>query len=442
VPPITSAAAGPLKGSVRVPGDKSISHRALMLGALAVGETVIHGLLEGEDVHQTATAMRAMGANVERGEDGVWRVRGRGVGGLREPDDVLDMGNAGTGARLLMGVVGSHPFTTFMTGDASLRSRPMERIAAPLRQIGAQVVSRDGGRLPLAVIGTDNPMPIAYTLPMPSAQVKSAVLLAGLNAPGVTTVIEPERTRDHTELMLRHFGAEVKITPDGAGGARIELTGQPELTGSTVIVPGDPSSAAFPIVAALICPGSEVELPNVGLNPLRTGLLTTLLEMGADISRKDERTEAGETVADLVVKASALKGVEVPPERAPTMIDEYPVLAMAAARAQGATIMHGVRELRVKESDRLDAVAQGLRACGVVVEETEDTLTVHGADGVIPGGGTVATRLDHRIAMSFLMLGLTAKAPITIDDAGPIDTSFPGFIDLMNSLGAKLSQQS
>ena len=413
-----------------------------MLGALAIGETVVHGLLEGEDVHRTATAMRAMGASVERDDQGVWRIRGCGVGGLREPADVLDMGNAGTGARLLMGVVGSHPFTTFMTGDASLRSRPMERIAAPLRQIGAQIVTRAGGRLPLAVVGTKNPMPITYTLPMPSAQVKSAILLAGLNAPGVTTVIEPERTRDHTELMLRHFGAEVETTLDGAGGARIALTGQPELIGSTVIVPGDPSSAAFPMVAALLCAGSEIELPNVGLNPLRTGLLATLMEMGADITRKDERTEAGETVADLVVRAGVLKGVEVPPERAPTMIDEYPVLAMAAACAEGTTIMHGVRELRVKESDRLDAVAQGLRACGVSVEETEDTLTVHGMGGAIPGGGAVATRLDHRIAMSFLMLGLAAKAPVTIDDAGPIDTSFPGFIDLMNGLGANIRQQA
>lgn len=440
--PITSAAAGPLRGTIRIPGDKSISHRALMLGALAVGETVVHGLLEGEDVHRTADALRALGATVERDSDGVWRVIGRGVGGLSEADDILDLGNAGTSTRLLMGIVGSHPFTTFMTGDASLRTRPMERIAAPLREIGADVVSRAGGRLPLAVIGTADPMPISYTLPMPSAQVKSAVLLAGLNAPGITTVIEPERTRDHTELMLRHFGATVETTPDGQGGARIALTGQPELTGSTIIVPGDPSSAAFPMVAALLCPGSEVRLRNVGLNPLRTGLIATLLDMGADITREDERIEAGEPVADLVVRAGILQGIETPPERAPSMIDEYPILAMAAACAKGTTVMRGVRELRVKESDRLAAVAQGLSACGVSVEESEDTLVVHGAAGAVPGGGTVATHLDHRIAMSFLMLGLGAAAPVAIDDAGPIETSFPGFIDMMNGLGAQLSESA
>jgi 3-phosphoshikimate 1-carboxyvinyltransferase len=445
--PITSAATGPLTGAVHVPGDKSISHRALMLGALAIGETVIHGLLEGEDVHRTADALRAMGAAVVCDSEGVWRVQGCGVGGLHEADDVLDLGNAGTSTRLLMGIVGSHPFTTFMTGDASLRGRPMERIAAPLREIGATVVSRTGGRLPLAVIGAADPMPISYTLPMPSAQVKSAVLLAGLNAPGVTTVIEPERTRDHTELMLQHFGATVETTPDGHGGARIALTGQPELTGSTIIVPGDPSSAAFPMVAALLCPGSEIRLRNVGLNPLRTGLITTLLEMGADITRVDERREAGETVADLVVRAGVLRGVETPPERAPSMIDEYPILAMAAACAEGTTIMRGVRELRVKESDRLAVVAQGLSACGIRIEESEDELIVHGTGargmaGAVPGGGVVETHLDHRIAMSFLMLGLAAEAPVAIDDAGPIDTSFPGFIEMMNGLGAKLSETS
>ena len=445
--PITSAAAGPLTGTVHVPGDKSISHRALMLGALAIGETVIHGLLEGEDVHRTADALRAMGASIDSDSEGVWRVKGCGVGGLREANNVLDLGNAGTSTRLLMGIVGSHPFTTFMTGDASLRGRPMERIAAPLREIGATVVSRTGGRLPLAVIGTADPMPISYTLPMPSAQVKSAALLAGLNAPGITTVIEPERTRDHTELMLQHFGATVETTPDGRGGARIELTGQPELTGSTVIVPGDPSSAAFPMVAALLCPGSEIRLCNVGLNPLRTGLITTLLEMGADITRVDERCEAGEEVADLVVRAGFLRGAVTPPERAPSMIDEYPILAMAAACAEGTTVMRGVRELRVKESDRLAVVAKGLTECGVQIEESEDELIVHGMGGhriggTIPGGGTIVTHLDHRIAMSFLMLGLAAEAPISIDDASPIDTSFPDFIDMMNGLGANLSETS
>lgn len=420
-----------------MPGDKSISHRALMFGALAVGETVIEGLLEGEDVLRTAAAMRALGARAERGADGVWRVRGRGVGGLAEPDDVLDMGNAGTGARLLMGLLASHRVTAILTGDASLRRRPMGRVAAPLRLMGAEFVARGGDRLPLAVLGTAEPMPITYRLPVPSAQVKSAVLLAGLNTPGETTVIEPEPTRDHTELMLRHYGATVRVEQLPEGRA-VTVEGQPEITGRAVRVPADPSSAAFPIVAALIRPGSRVVLPGVGLNPHRIGLIDTLREMGADIAVANARIEAGEPVADLTVEAGELAGVDVPPERAPSMIDEYPVLAIAAACAKGRTTMRGLAELRVKESDRLAAVADGLAACGVEVEAGEDSLTVHGTGKRPRGGATVASGLDHRIAMSFLVLGMAAEAPVGVDDAGPIETSFPGFAPLMNRLGARI----
>ncbi len=421
-----------------MPGDKSISHRALMFGALAVGETVIEGLLEGEDVLRTAAAMRALGAQAERGPDGVWRVRGRGVGGLAEPDDVLDMGNAGTGARLLMGLLASHRVTAILTGDASLRRRPMGRVAAPLRLMGAEFVARGGDRLPLAVIGTAEPMPITYRLPVPSAQVKSAVLLAGLNTPGETTVIEPEPTRDHTELMLRHYGATVRVEQLPEGRA-VTVEGQPEITGRAVRVPADPSSAAFPIVAALIRPGSRVVLPGVGLNPHRIGLIDTLREMGADIAVANARTEAGEPVADLTVVAGELSGVDVPPERAPSMIDEYPILAMAAACATGRTRMAGLAELRVKESDRLAAVADGLAACGVEVEAGEDSLTVHGTGRRPRGGATVPSGLDHRIAMAFLVLGMAAEAPVGVDDAGPIETSFPGFALLMNRLGARIT---
>lgn len=420
-----------------MPGDKSISHRALMFGALAVGETVIEGLLEGEDVLRTAAAMRALGARAERGADGVWRVRGRGVGGLAEPDDVLDMGNAGTGARLLMGLLASHRVTAILTGDASLRRRPMGRVAAPLRLMGAEFVARGGDRLPLAVLGTAEPMPITYRLPVPSAQVKSAVLLAGLNTPGETTVIEPEPTRDHTELMLRHYGATVRVEQLPEGRA-VTVEGQPEITGRAVRVPADPSSAAFPIVAALIRPGSRVVLPGVGLNPHRIGLIDTLREMGADIAVANARIEAGEPVADLTVEAGELAGVDVPPERAPSMIDEYPVLAIAAACAKGRTTMRGLAELRVKESDRLAAVADGLAACGVEVEAGEDSLTVHGTGKRPRGGATVPSGLDHRIAMSFLVLGMAAEAPVGVDDAGPIETSFPGFAPLMNRLGARI----
>ncbi len=438
--PLVSHAARALTGSARVPGDKSVSHRALMFGALAVGESVVDGLLEGDDVLRTAAAMRALGAEVERLPDGRWRLWGRGVGGLQEPADVLDMGNSGTGARLLMGLVTTHPFTSIFTGDASLRSRPMKRISEPLGRMGAQFFGRDGGRLPAALVGTPRPLPITYELPVASAQVKSAVLLAGLNTPGETTVIEREATRDHTELMLRNFGASVRVEDLGDGRRAISVTGFPELTGRTVTVPADPSSAAFPAVAALLVPGSEVRLAGVGINPLRAGLYQTLLEMGADIRFENRREEGGEPVADLVVRASELTGVDVPAERAPSMIDEYPILAVAAAFARGATRMTGLAELRVKESDRLAAMARGLAACGVRVEETPDSLTVHGTGRPPQGGATIAVELDHRIAMSFLVLGMAAAEPVAVDDAEAIDTSFPGFAVLMNGLGAGIAQ--
>ena len=438
MPSLSSAAAGPLTGKVTVPGDKSISHRALILGALAVGETDIHGLLEGEDVLRTAAALRALGAQVTHGTDGVWLVSGVGIGGLGEAGGVIDLGNSGTGTRLLMGVLAGHPITSFLTGDASLRGRPMQRVMDPLRGFGARFECRTGGRLPIAVIGATDPMPVAYRLPVASAQVKSAVLLAGLSAPGVTTVIEPQATRDHTELMLAHFGAALNIERDADGASHIALTGQPELTGRTVIVPGDPSSAAFAVVAALIVPGSAITLTGIGINPRRAGLFTTLAEMGGDIDFDNRRIEAGEPVANLTVRASTLRGVTVPAERAPSMIDEYPVLAVAAAVATGDTVMRGVGELRLKESDRLAAVADGLGACGVGVKTTADCMTVRGGGGPVAGGGLVRTALDHRIAMSFLVLGMACKAPVRIDDPVPIETSFPGFVDLMNDMGAKI----
>jgi 3-phosphoshikimate 1-carboxyvinyltransferase len=421
-----------------VPGDKSISHRALILGALAVGRTRIEGLLEGEDVLRTADAVRALGAGAERGVDGAWTVTGVGVGGFAEPDDVLDFGNSGTGARLMLGALASTPLTAVFTGDASLRRRPMGRVARPLERMGARVIAREGDRLPLTLVGAADPLPIAYTLPVPSAQVKSAVLLAGLNAPGETTVIEPLATRDHTERMLRHFGATVITSSTAGGGRQIRLRGEVELKGADLVVPGDPSSAAFPMVAALVLPGSEIEIAGVGMNELRTGLLTTLGEMGARIERANERIAGGEAVADLVVRASRLKGVEVPAERAPSMIDEYPVLAVAAAFAEGRTVMRGLGELRVKESDRLAAVAQGLAACGVNVEVDGDTLIVEGVGGRPRGNAAIAARLDHRIAMSFLVLGLAAERPVSIDDGETINTSFPGFVRLMNALGTTI----
>ncbi len=421
-----------------MPGDKSTSHRALMLGALAVGETVIDGLLEGDDVMRTARALRALGAAVARGDDGVWRVNGVGVGGLAEPAVTLDMGNAGTAARLLMGILATHPFASQFSGDDSLCARPMGRVAEPLERMGARIVARSGCRLPLTVIGSANPVPIAYRVPVPSAQVKSAVLLAALNTPGETTVIEPAPTRDHTERLLRHFGAELRLEASADGGRAITLVGQPELAGRAVSVPGDPSSAAFLAVAALVVPGSAVTLRGVGVNPLRSGLFTTLREMGADLEFVDAREEDGEPVADIVARASPLTGVEVPAERVPTMIDEYPILAVAAACAEGETVMRGLAELRLKESDRIAAIVRGLDACGVGVAAGDDELTVTGCGGAPPGGGEVEAQLDHRIAMAFLVLGMAARRPVAVDDTASIATSFPDFVALSNRLGADI----
>ena len=422
-----------------MPGDKSISHRALMFGALAEGRTQISGLLEGEDVLRTAAAMRALGAEVVREGAGAWQVRGQGRGQLIEPADVLDMGNSGTAARLICGILASHPIFAVLTGDASLRGRPMKRVTEPLARCGARFAGRVGGRLPLAIEGAADPAPLDYRLPVASAQVKSAVLLAGLNANGETRVEEPEPTRDHTENMLRHFGADVSVSAAGTGRL-IRLQGRPTLTGADVVVPGDPSSAAFPLVAALIVPGSEVTIAEVGLNPLRTGLFATLLEMGADLRISGEHIEGGEPVGDITVRHGALTAVEVPRSRAPSMIDEFPVLAVAAAFARGTSRFRGLSELRVKESDRLAATAALLAVNGIGVKIDGDDLVVHGASGASPpGGGTVLTHMDHRIAMSALVLGLGAAEAVTVDDAGFVDTSFPGFADLMRSLGADMA---
>lgn len=434
----------PLQGRVRVPGDKSISHRALMLGGLAIGETRITGLLEGEDVLATAAAMRALGADLIREADGTWVVHGVGVGGLAEPENVLDMGNAGTGARLLMGILASHPLTAFLTGDASLRRRPMARVTAPLARCGAQFFCREGGRLPLAVIGAREPLAIDYRLPVASAQVKSAILLAGLNAAGTTRVIEPEATRDHTERMMRYFGATVARGDDNGEGI-IELAGEAVLRGADVLVPADPSSAAFPMAAALIVPGSDVTLTDLCLNPGRIGLIETLREMGADLTIENAREENGEPVGDVRVRHGRLQGVTVPADRAPSMIDEYPVLAAIAAVAEGRTHMPGIGELRVKESDRLDAVARGLSACGVAVQADADSLTVEGGRGVQGNGRSgdaVRTDLDHRIAMAFAVLGLAARDGVRVDDAAPIATSFPDFVPLMQRLGAAITMEA
>ena len=428
-PLLSRRPAAPLAGTMRVPGDKSISHRALMFGALAVGETRISGLLEGEDVLRTAAAMRALGAEVVQDRPGAWRVAGRGIGGLQEPADVLDMGNSGTAARLLAGILASHPLFAVMTGDASLRRRPMRRVTDPLAQCGARFSSREGGRLPLAIEGAREALPIEYVVPVPSAQVKSALLLCGLNAPGITRVEEREATRDHSENMLRHFGATVRVQAVGHGRV-IELEGQPELRAADVVVPGDPSSASFPLAAALLVPGSRLRIEGVGLNPLRTGLFTTLREMGAALAVENARTEGGEPVGDIVAEFAALRGVEVPPERAPSMIDEYPILAVVAAAASGTTRMRGLKELRVKESDRLSATAAMLSANGVKVAIEGDDLVVQG--GGIPGGGVVETHMDHRLAMSALVMGLASRDGVAVDDASFIDTSFPGFVDLMN----------
>ncbi|MEM0937308.1 MAG: 3-phosphoshikimate 1-carboxyvinyltransferase [Pseudomonadota bacterium] len=445
--PLTARASGPLRGTAVVPGDKSISHRALILGALTVGETRITGLLEGQDVIDTSRAMAAFGADVVRHDTGSWSVHGVGTGGFAEPADVIDCGNSGTGVRLIMGAMATTPITATFTGDASLRSRPMGRVTDPLALFGAEARGRQGGRLPMTITGAGMAVPIAYTTPVASAQVKSAVLLAGLNAPGETRVTERVATRDHTERMLAGFGATVR-TETGPEGRTIILTGQPELRPQTIAVPRDPSSAAFPVCAALIVPGSDVLVPNIGLNPTRAGLYEMLREMGADLTYENERQVGGEPVADLRARFSPdMRGIEVPPERAASMIDEYPILSVVAAFAEGTTHMPGTHELRVKESDRIDAMASGLRACGAQVDETEDSFTVHGlgpASGNtgLTGGATVAARLDHRIAMSFLIAGMAARAPVTVDDAGPISTSFPIFEPLMTGLGATFEAET
>ncbi len=440
VRPMQAARLGPLKGTVSVPGDKSISHRALILGLLTVGETPVSGLLEGEDVLRTADAARALGATVEHLAPGRWRVLGMGVGTLLQPKGVLDFGNAGTGSRLMMGVIGGHPITATIDGDASLRKRPMGRILDPLKRMGVEVIAAaEGNRCPLTIRGAKDCIPIEYTTPVPSAQIKSAILFCGLNAPGETTVIENEASRDHTEKMLAYFGAEITSVPHGPHGRKITLKGRPELRPRPIVVPADPSSAAFPMVAALIVPGSEIIIRSVMMNPLRTGLITTLLEMGADITELARRVEGGEEVADLRVRHSTLKGVSVPAERAPSMIDEYPVLAVAAAFATGETRMNGLQELRVKESDRLQAVADGLAVNGVEHAIVGDDLIVSGAAKAARGGGLVATHMDHRIAMSFLVMGLAADRPVAVDDMRFIATSFPDFVPLMTRLGGALT---
>jgi 3-phosphoshikimate 1-carboxyvinyltransferase len=431
--PLAARRAGPLLGTAVVPGDKSISHRALILGALAVGETRISGLLEAGDVLNTAKVMRQFGADVVHDGPGTWRIWGMGVGGWAQPDTELDFGNSGTGSRLVMGAMATTPIGAVFTGDASLRKRPMKRVLEPLTKFGA---AHEGDLMPLTLRGASRPICIDYAVTVASAQVKSALLLAALNAPGRTRIVQKELTRDHTEKMLRAFGAEISVEPLAQGEA-VHLMGEAELRACAVDVPRDPSSAAFPLVAALIVPGSEVSIPGVLLNPRRSGLIETLREMGADIAIANRRESGGEETGDLLVKHSALRAVEVPPERAPSMIDEYPILAVAAAFAEGRTTMRGLAELRVKESDRLSAVVAGLRANGVVVDETEDGMTVHG--GVVEGGGHVATHMDHRIAMAFLVMGLAARESVTVDDVSMIATSFPEFEKLMKALGAELT---
>jgi len=434
---LRSHPAAGLSGRATVPGDKSLSHRALLFGALAAGESRITGLLEGADVLATAEALRALGVELEREGEGRWRVHGRGLGGLAEPDRPLDLGNSGTGARLLLGVLAGHPFTTFLTGDESLRARPMGRAIEPLCRMGAAVLARSGQRLPLAITGTNELMPIRCEQPVASAQVKSAVLLAGLHAAGRTTVIEPRPSRDHTERLLGQLGAVLEIATLGDGRRAISVTGQPELEAAELAIPGDISSAAFPLVAAAVQEGSALRLDHVGVNPLRSGLLDCLLEMGAEL-RQIDGTSDGEPVAALEISGSSLAGIDVPAERAPRMIDEYPILAVAAACARGTTRLAGLAELRVKESDRLAAIARGLTACGIEVEVGEDSLVVHGRGGPPPGGGLIDAHHDHRIAMSFLVLGTVARTPVTVEGAETIETSFPGFAALMNRLGAKI----
>ncbi len=435
---LTSSLCASLRGDITPPGDKSISHRSIMFGGIAEGTTTVRGLLEGEDVLSTVAALRAMGAKIHKDDAGVWHVTGVGAAGLQAPSEILDMGNSGTSARLLMGLVAGKNFTTRFTGDASLCKRPMERVIDPLSQMGARFESTDG-KLPLSVTGSVTVKPITYTLPVASAQVKSAVLLAGLSAEGVTTVIESVPTRDHSENMLRGFGADVRVTKNDAGADVILIMGNPKLVARDITVPADPSSAAFPIVAALLCPGSHVILRNVGLNPRRAGLIETLIEMGGDITFENRRSEGGEPVADLVVKGSRLRGIDVAPERAPSMIDEYPILSVAAACANGVMRMRGLGELRVKESDRLALMAQGLTQCGATVEIESDDLIVHGTGAAPRGGAVITTALDHRIAMSFLVLGMRSAEPVSIDDGRCIATSFPVFVAMMNKLGAKIS---
>lgn len=434
---MTFRAATPLSGNVTVPGDKSISHRSLMLSALAVGESRVEGLLEGEDVLATAAAMRAMGARIERDADGVWHIHGVGVGGLLQPDTALDMGNSGTSTRLLMGLLASHDLTATFTGDASLSKRPMARVTEPLAQMGASFTTSPGNRLPLTMKGVCPAVPLDYELPVASAQVKSAILLAGLNTPGITRVVEPVPTRDHSERMLQGFGADLSVETQADGTRVITLVGEAELQPQQIVVPGDPSSAAFPMVAALIVPGSTVTIGNVGLNSTRAGLIDLLREMGGSIEVVNQRDVGGEPVGDLLVTASALQGVEPDPARAPSMIDEYPVAFVAAALAHGRSVFRGLEELRVKESDRIATMAEGLRAIGARVEELEDGLIIEGTGGqLLPGGGPIATKLDHRIAMSFAIAGLMCHDGVTIDDMRPVATSFPTFMPLLRQLGA------
>lgn len=435
--PMTFTTAPPLAGVITVPGDKSISHRALMLSALAVGESRIEGLLEGEDVLATAAAMRAMGAAIQRDDDGIWHVHGVGVGGLLQPLTALDMGNSGTSTRLLMGLIASHAITVTFTGDASLSKRPMARVTDPLSRMGASFAASPGERLPLTMRGLCPAIPLDYRLPVASAQVKSAILLAGLNAPGVTRIVEPIPTRDHSERMLKGFGAELDVEIESDGTRIITLRGEVELQPLSIMVPGDPSSAAFPMVAALLVPGSRVTITNVGLNATRAGLIELLRAMGGDILIENPREVGGEPVGDLIVSASSLKGIEPDSALAPSMIDEYPVAFIAAALAEGRSVFRGLEELRVKESDRIATMAEGLRAIGVAVEELEDGIVIEGSGGKpLTGGGPIATRLDHRIAMSFAIAGLISANGVTIDDMRPVATSFPGFTALLRALGA------
>ncbi|GBD43267.1 3-phosphoshikimate 1-carboxyvinyltransferase [bacterium HR40] len=430
---------GPLTGDIEVPGDKSISHRALLFASLAAGTSRVRGLLEGEDVRASEQALRALGVPIERTADGAVLVHGVGVGGFAEPETVLDLGNAGTGARLLMGLLAGCPFTSFLTGDASLRRRPMGRVAEPLRRMGASIVARSGDRLPLAITGRAVLAPLAWQTPVASAQVKSAILLAALAAPGRTEVIEPMASRDHSERMLKAMGARIESERLGDGRHRVTIVGQEELAPFALEVPGDPSSAAFPLVAAAVTPGSQLTIRSVGLNPLRTGLLETLREMGAEIAVENLHERGGEPVGDLRVRAARLRGVEVPAERAPRMIDEYPILSVAAACAEGRSVMRGLAELRVKESDRLAAIASGLEACGVRAEVEGDDLVVEGCGGPPPGGGAIDARLDHRIAMTFAILGGVARRPVVVRGAETIATSFPGFVELMDRIGAAIA---